>query len=355
MPKFFKIVFWVAGIFIGGFMLFALSLVGYLTLTEFSPEKHSIIEVLGNGKKMDPVQRVFTFVTWNIGYAGMGCETDFFYDGGKMVMPGQEMCTRYFNGIKNRLRASDTVDFAFLQEIDKHSKRSWDIDEVIGLAAMLPNFSRVFATNYDCRFVPMPIQEPMGRVDAGLAIYSQFRPLQAEVQYYDAFFPWPKRLAFLKRCFVMLRLGLDNGKELVIINTHNSAFDSTGALRKRELTILDSTMKTEYQRGNYVVAGGDWNNNPRGFDTFSIISGDQVTTIDPPIESNILPGWQFVFDPNTPSNRFADMPYKKGVTKTTIVDFFVVSPNIEVKSVTTISTGFAFSDHEPVIMVVRLK
>ena len=195
----------------------------------------------------------------------------------------------------------------------------------------------------------------MGRVVAGIATYSQFKPLQAKVQYYDAYFPFLQRLVLLKRCFVLLRFGLNNGKELVIVNTHNSAFDSTGALRRRELAILDSALKSEYHRGNYVVAGGDWNSNPRGFNVGSVISCDKVTLVDPPVESDFLPGWQFVFDPRQPSNRNVDMPYKKGVTKTTIIDFFAVSPNVEVKSVSTIPMGFAFSDHQPVVMEVRLK
>jgi endonuclease/exonuclease/phosphatase family metal-dependent hydrolase len=355
MPKLFQMVVWALGIFTGGSILIVLGLLGYLTLTEFTPAKHSIPEIKGNGKRLDPSRRDFTFLTWNIGYAGLGSDQDFFYDGGKSVIPDKEQCTRYFDGIKKQVKANDSINFLFLQEIDVRAKRSWKTDEVAGLAALLPSFSSVYATNYDCRFVPMPVQNPMGGVIAGLATYSQFRPQKAEVQYYDAFFPWPTRLAFLKRCYVMLRFGLDNGKELVIVNTHNSAFDSTGALRKRELAILDSALQTEYQRGNYVVVGGDWNSNPRGFNTSSISTGDRVTNIDPPIESNFLPGWQFVFDPGRPSNRFLDMSYQKGVNKTTIVDFFVVSPNIEVTRVATLPMGFAFSDHEPVTMGVRLK
>ena len=355
MKRYFRIILWVFGILAGSSVFFVLCLLGFLTLTEFKPPKHVVPEVSGAGKKIDPTRREFTFFTWNIGYAGMGRETDFFYDGGKMVIPGQGMCLRYYDGIKSLVKANDTVDFFFLQEIDTHAKRSWYIDEFAGLAAVLPGYSRVFATNYECHYVPMPVREPMGRVVSGLAIFSQIKPLQGEVQYYDAYFPWPDRLAFLKRCYVMLRFGLDNAKELVIINTHNSAFDSTGALRKRELAILDSTMKSEYRHGNYVVAGGDWNSNPWGFKSSSITTGDKVTSIEPPIESNFLPGWQFVFDPDKPSNRFADIPYRKGATRTTIIDFFVVSPNVEVNRVSTIPTGFAYSDHEPVVMGIRLK
>lgn len=344
----------VLAIFAGGLILFALGFVGYLMITEFAPPKHLTPVVGGKGSMFDPSRRVFTFLTWNIGYAGLGSETDFFYDGGKMVIPEEAACDRYFAGIKNFVKANDTIDFIFLQEIDSYAKRSWYTDEVADLATVLLDHSSVYAKNYDCRFVPMPVQKPMGRVVSGLAAYSRYIPGKAVGQYYDAYFPWPTRLAFLKRCFVLLRFELDNGKDLVIINTHNSAFDSTGALRKRELEILDSTMTTEYQRGNYVVAGGDWNSNPRGFNAASVVTGDQVTFIDPPVEPGFLPGWQFVFDPLVPSNRFADIPYKKGVTRTTIIDFFVVSANIEVKHISTIPMGFAFSDHQPVVMQVKL-
>ena len=253
------------------------------------------------------------------------------------------------------MRACDTTDFIFLQELDVHSKRSWYTDEVTGIDSVLPGFSMAYATNYDCRFVPLPIQYPMGRVVSGLATYAQFKSQHAEVQYFDAYFPWPKRLVFLKRCFILLRFGLDNVKDLVVINTHNSAYDPAGTLRKRELAILDSAMKSEYQRGNWVVAGGDWNSNPRGFKASGIRTGDLAIKVDPPVGNDFFSGWQFVFDPGQPSNRNVDMPYHKGTTKTTTIDFFVVSPNVEAEFVSTIPTGFAYSDHQPVVMKVRLK
>ena len=355
MSKLIKLTLLALGLLAGSSSLLVAGFLCFLTLTEFSPAKHFATEIKGNGSKIDPSRREFTFFTWNIGYAGLGREQDFFYDGGKSVTPEQMMFNRYFDGIKKQAKANDTIDFIFLQEMDEKAKRSWDTDEVSGLAASLPAFARVYATNYDCRYIPVPVQDPMGRVLAGLATYAHFKPIKAEVRYFDAFFPWPKRLVFLKRCFIMLRFGLANGKELVIVNTHNSAYDSTGALRKRELFMLDSALQSEYHQGNYVVAGGDWNSNPRGFNPASITSGDQVTCVEPPIEPGFLPDWQFVFDPVHPSNRNVDMPYKKGVTKTTIIDFFVVSPNVEVTRVAAIPMGFAYSDHEPVKMGIRLK
>lgn len=355
MATFVRKVLWGLGIFVSCVIIFALALVGFLMLTEFSPPSHLAPEVNGNGGKFDPSSREFTFFTWNIGYAGLGRDMDFFYDGGKMVMPSEKQSGLYFDGIKSQVKSFDTVDFIFLQEADVHAKRSWYTDEVAGLAGPLSSYSRVYATNYDCRFVPMPLRAPMGRVVSGLVTFAKAVPDDAGVQYFDAFFPWPTRVVFLKRCFILLRYALDNGKKLVVINTHNSAFDSTGQLRKRELATLDSVMSSEYKLGNYVVAGGDWNNNPRGFSVSSITSGDKVTEIDPQIGPGFLPGWQFVFDPLHPSNRYVDMPYKPGVTRTTIIDFFVVSPNIEVTRVATVPTGFAWSDHEAVVLGIKLR
>jgi len=343
------------GIFVAIIFLFATGFLVFLSATEFTPSPKQEPAFGGKGKPMDPAQREFSFLTWNIGYAGLGKEMDFFYDGGKQVGPLKEQCTKYFDGIKNILLHHDTCDFIFLQEVDIHSKRSWYVNEFELLANLLPGFFNVFASNYDCRFVPVPINDPMGRVVSGIAGFMRPEPVGIEIHYFDSKVPWPKRLVFLKRCYLLIRFGLDSGKELVILNLHNSAYDFTGVLRKNEITTLDSVMKAEYRQGNYIIAGGDWNNNPRGFDVSTISSGNAVFPVEPPIDPSIVPGWPFVFDPSAPTNRNVDMPYIKGVTLTTIIDFFVVSPNVEIKRVMTIPTEFAYSDHQPVLVKVRLR
>ena len=70
----------------------------------------------------------------------------------------------------------------------------------------------------------------------------------------------------LDRCFVVSRFNLSNGKDLVLMNTHNSAYDAGGKLRDAEMPIIRDLMIEEYEKGNYVVAGGDWNQNPPGYD-----------------------------------------------------------------------------------------
>jgi endonuclease/exonuclease/phosphatase family metal-dependent hydrolase len=131
-------------------------------------------------------------------------------------------------------------------------------------------------------------------------------------------------------------------------------FDEDGELRKKELEKLNDFMSYEYRKGNFVVAGGDWNQNPRGFKRGQIETGDQVKEITVPFASELFEGWQFVFDPWQPTNRDVDMGYQKGITRTTIIDFFVVSPNLTVESVKTIDAGFENADHQPVIMKIKI-
>jgi len=355
MTKPVKKFFWTLGVLVSLIVLISLGFVVFLTVTEFSPVLKSKVEVGGDAPSINPERREFSLLTWNVGYAGLGRELDFFYDGGKQSRPTKAQCIAYFNGIKKVVESYDTIDFLLIQEADRYSKRAWFHDEYIGLANVLSGYCHGSALNYDCRYVPTPLSDPMGQVKGGLATFSSFRPDDATVQYFETDFPWPTRLVMLKRCFILFRFRLNDGKDLVIINLHNSAYDSTGLLRERELSILDSVLQYEYSRGNYVIAGGDWNSNPRGFHPNAIRQGDLSVLIEPPISETFASGWTFAFDSLVPSNRYTDMPYQKGVTRTTIIDFFVVSPNIEIKHIATQHAGFEYSDHEPVILSIKLK
>ena len=58
-------------------------------------------------------------------------------------------------------------------------------------------------------------------------------------------------------------------------------------------------------------------------------------------------------EPN-PSCRNCDVPYEPG-NFTVIVDGFMVSDNVAVEYVNNVDCGFAYSDHNPVVMDFVLK
>ena len=58
-----------------------------------------------------------------------------------------------------------------------------------------------------------------------------------------------------------------------------------------------------------------------------------------------------------PTCRLLNQPYDPSDTAHTqyyVIDGFILSPNVEVKSVSTIDCGFENSDHNPVELVVEL-
>ena len=83
----------------------------------------------------------------------------------------------------------------------------------------------------------------------------------------------------------------------------------------------------------------------------------------------MIPPWVFAFDgsmlpkgfsvvaadnlSDVPTCRGDDIPYEKGVTYTTTVDGFIVSDNVSARA-TNIETGFAYSDHNPVLLEFTL-
>ena len=303
---------------------------------------------------MSSTTRTLTCLTWNLGYAGLDRELDFFYDGGKMVNPPKEHSERALQGIAGTLAGYDTLDFIFLQEVDFDSKRSFHTNQSGVIGSHLPLHVPVAAVNYDCRFIPVPATDPMGKVKSGIVTFTRSLPAEATRHAYKANFGWPKRLVFLKRCFLVTRFNLENGKQLLMVNLHNSTFDADGALRLSEQAQLQEYLEAEYAKGNFVVAGGDWNMNPRGFAKQSIATGDRVQEILPPLGEGFMPGWQFAFDPTAPSNRNVDQPYSKGETPTTVIDFFLLSPNVRLAGVKTLDLGFEYSDHNPVLLTFQL-
>jgi len=325
----------------------------YGTITDYKPPLTEKIRTDGSFIKADTNKETFTFLTWNIGYCGLGKEMDFFYDGGKMVRPSKDLVKKYLKGVSSFLAMNDSMNFILLQEIDLNSKRSYYTCQTDTFSQVLKTHGYAYASNYIASFVPVPFTEPMGKVKAGLILYSQYQPVDADRLAFTANYSWPKRLFMLDRCFIFTRYPLKNNKSLVVINTHNEAFDD-GSMRKSQMQVLKNKILEEYSKGNYVVVGGDWNQNPVGFDK-SNIAGDRSSDVTPAIEKDFLPsGWNWVFDPNTATNRSNIKPFKRGENLTTIIDFFVVSPNITVKSVKTIDLGFENSDHQPVTMTIKL-
>lgn len=346
------------GWLVAGAALYVIGMIIYGTITEYKPEPEMSEQVPIKGKATESVKMdsVITLMTWNVGYGGLGKEMDFFYDGGKTVRAPKEKWDAYFQGICKLISDNDSVDFFLIQEIDRESRRSYETDMYREVNHILKGYSASFGLNYDVNFVPVPYTNPMGKVYGGVATYSRYAPTVAERWQYPGKFPWPTRIFFLDRCFLLQRYPLAGGKELVLINTHNSAYDETGKIKDGEMQNLKSVLDAEYAKGNYVIAGGDWNQCPPNFQNDKFKPKNGYDGFMPPSMSfdYASEGWLWPYDPDVPTNRHLETPLDENTFRT-VIDFFLISPNIELQRIKTIDTGFSFSDHQPVLMQVKLK
>lgn len=349
MKALLKIVFWLIVIAV----LSLLSLIFYATLSDYKPAGQ---EVVYDVPVIDayPEWAEIDILIWNIGYCGLSSEMDFFYDGGERVRTTREQVIKNLESVISVLQANDTMEFILLQEVDVNSKRSYGIREYDSIFQCLPNYKSFYGKNYDVFFVPLPPTDPMGKVESGLQTLSKSDPSGSVRWSFPGRFAWPKSLFMLDRCFLVNRYPIKGGKELLIINTHNSAYDTGGVLRTQEMNFLKEFLTQEYAKGNYVVVGGDWNQSPPGYKPE--YTSDVFDSIDfTVIPDEYLPQeWKWVFDPSAPTNRRVATPYTRGETPTTIIDFFLISPNVEALAVNTLDKEFLNSDHQPVRLKIRL-
>jgi endonuclease/exonuclease/phosphatase family metal-dependent hydrolase len=336
-----------------------IGLILYAMASDYKPDDKELIAQPDNPSVLKD-SLIFSLLTWNIGYAGLDRDMDFFKDGGTKVITPEDNCRENISAIADFLANNDTVDFILLQEIDKDSKRSYRIDQYQKLSEKLSGYNPFFAKNYDVFFVPVPPTKPMGKVLSGIATFSKFIPESSTRYSLPGDFGFPTQLFYLDRCFMVNRYKTANGKELVLINTHNEAFDEGGTIRKTQMKKLREFVLNEYNSGNYVIAGGDWNQFPPDFKPAfhgnKEFTGQIGNFYLMGIESDYMPGeWKWIYDPGTPSFRTLIKAYDPATTPTSVCDIFLISPNIKSVSVKCHHLGFANSDHNPVIIQVKLR
>lgn len=309
----------------------------------------------------------YSALSYNIGFGAYSADYTFFMDTGVML---DGTPTRGAHGravskeavLRNTRGALETVqklnpDFALLQEVDTASTRSFFVNQAELFAQALPAYDRIFASNFHSAYLLYPFNEPHGSVNAGLLTLSRFAVSESVRRSYPVSNSFVDKFFDLDRCFSMHRIPVDNERDLVILHSHMSAYDEGGTIRHQQLAMLTAVMFEEYARGNYVIVGGDFNH-ALGEAALTAFPTDQkqpewVALLTP---DQLPQGFQIAFAENqdqVATCRGADMPYERGVSYLTNVDGFLVSDNIRFRT-QNIDTGFAYSDHNPVLMEFEL-
>jgi endonuclease/exonuclease/phosphatase family metal-dependent hydrolase len=338
---------------LGGVLLLLAALLIFLTVTEYKPASVEPIAVSSMATKTlsDETLRILTL---NVGYGGLDASSDFFMDGGKSVFPQtKELVQDNLEGIAKVLKKSD-ADIFFLQEVDLDAKRSFGINESQFFSSTL-EYDSAFALNYSCAFVPYPLP-PLGKLYSGLLTLSRFQLESASRISLPVPFSWPVSTANLKRCLLVSVLDLpETDAQCILVNLHLEAYDD-GEGKSTQMKTLLEFIESEYEKGNYVIAGGDFNQIFPG--TESIFPMVHTEVWEPGIlEIDILPeGWQYAYDTSAPTCRLLNQPYdpESANTQHYVLDGYILSPNVELLSVETLDMKFTNTDHNPVALEVRL-
>ena len=299
----------------------------------------------------------YTVVSYNVGFGAYESDFGFFMDGGDRAWAWSE--ERLDKNLKNiaELLKEQNADFYLIQEVDTDSTRSYHVDERRYFTDALKNKEYTFANNFDSPYLCYPFTQPHGTAKSGIMTFSRYDitssnrvelPVEAGVM----------KIIDLDRCYSKNRLRVSDGKELIVYNFHLSAYTSDGKIANDQLKKLLSDMQYEYDKGNYCVAGGDFNKDILGDSSVYFGKAEKTYTWAQPIPDGMFNGFTTKLyapldvDNPVPSCRNADSEYHKGQLILTI-DGFLMTDNLTHVSSEVIDTGFAYSDHNPVKLTFK--
>ncbi len=349
-------------------VLAAICYVGYMQWQYYRVPDKTPLEIERPHKEKLETNKPYTALSYNIGFGAYGPEYSFFMDHGVMEdgteVRGKhgkalsaESVQNHTDGVLDVLHELDP-DFALLQEVDMDADRSYHINQRQQISEGMNNHAAVFDKNFHSAYLMYPFNDPHGAGEGGLLTLSRYSIEDAMHRSYPAVKGFISKFTDLDRCFSTLRVPVQNGKELVILHSHMSAYDKGGTVRQQQLEMIGNVMSEEYAKGNYVIVGGDFNH----------ALGEEVAEAFPCKQQ--FPGWVYILDNDDLPEHFelaraenrtevstcraAEIPYEPGVNYATVVDGFWVSDNIEYTA-RNVDTGYANSDHNPVLLTFTLK
>lgn len=343
-------------VILAAFVLAVLSYLMYVILSYHRIEDNLTLEIEGDATNSAPINTELSLLTYNIGFGAYSADYSFFMDGGEHSRAfSKDAVISNTKGVL-KLIDEENPDLVLLQEVDTDGTRSYHVNQKNIISEKLQKFDSVFAENYDSPYFLYPPNEPIGANKSGLLTLSGFsiessirRSLPVENsfnKYFD-----------LDRAYSVSVIKTDSGKDLVLYNVHLSAYTSDGTIAEDQLKILSEDMQEQYEKGNYIIAAGDFNKDMLGDSSKYFKRSEGEYNWAAPFNNALLPdGINSYTGSNVPTCRNADSPFRGDSTDFVLsVDGVLVSDNVEVLSCETVDTSFAYSDHNPVNLKFVLK
>lgn len=311
-----------------------------------------------SSEKKAPTNTELTVTSWNMGFGAYTDQYSFFMDGGKYSRGlSANIVLDTVNEITSTLYSFDS-DFYLVQETDVEATRSYYINEYELLTSPFDDKVKVYAQNYDSPYLFYPLLEPHGKTKAGIVTISDFTVTSALRRSLPIQSGFAKFLD-LDRCYSISRIPTDNGKELILINFHLSAYTTDPTIADSQLQVLYSDITAEYEKGNYIICGGDFNKDllKNSSEIFGV-SGEDYSWAQPFPYDSVPEGFTVIAPYNednpVPSCRNADRPWDPNTNFQLTIDGFIISDNVECIESDVRDLQFKCSDHNPVYMNFRL-
>lgn len=342
---------------VGGYLLYA-------NIAYYRLEDHLSLETTGiASQSLISTNETHRIASANIGFGAYSDDYTFFMDGGKESRALSKDAV--FENVTGDVTYVNSLspDIVLFQEVDLGSTRNYKVDEMKLIQDILADIcpvslSYTFAQNYDSPYLFWPLYKPHGKCHSGILTASSYEVNDSErisLPIEDGF----TKFFDLDRCYSKHYIKTDAGNYLVVYNVHLSAYTTDPSTALNQVVILNDDMLTEYNNGNYIIAGGDMNKDMLGDSSeyFGVESPGLNWT--KPFPTDLLDSHlQAIgpFDENNmiPSCRNVDVPYSENPFVLT-VDGFIVSDNVEVVESKVFDAKFRYSDHNPVYLDFNLK
>ena len=337
-------------------VLVALGYILYVVFSYHRVDDNLVLDPCGEAIADLPVNTELSLTTYNIGFGAYSADYSFFMDGGEHSRAlSKDAVINNTNGAIETIRDKNP-DFMLWQEVDIDGTRSYHINQKDLIVENFKDFDSIFAENYNSPYFLFPFHEPIGANKSGILTLSRYKiesgvrkslPVENSLaKYFD-----------LDRAYSVSIIKTSDSKELVLYNVHLSAYTSDGTIAEEQLKILSADMQQQYEKGNYIIAAGDFNKDMLGDSSKYFERPDGTYNWAVPFNDSLLPnGITSYSGSNVPTCRNAETAFKGDGTDFVLsVDGVLVSDNIEVLCCETMNTSFAYSDHNPVYLQFILK
>ncbi len=333
-------------------ILFA-AFVSWVWFSTFQPDQTQPAKVdnINNNGVAPPLPNggEFKLLSWNVQFmAGKGYQ--FYYGGGPDRRPSPEDITETTKEVARIIKAEDP-DLVLLQEVDDGAKRTDHENQLENLLDLLPDEYGSFSSAFYWKSAFSPHPKIMGSTGTKLSVISKYE-IEKATRHQLPLKPdnWLVKQFDLKRAVLEVELSRKGGKNLLVFNTHLTAFAHGSDVRKRQIDEISSLL-TERENEDFPwVLGGDFNLRPPGSEN------GRGEVIKPLFENyQAVPGYEEVNGPNPEDwyTHFPNDPEIKEPNKT--IDYFFISEELGLgEHYVRRKDTLDISDHLPLVIKVNI-